>query len=113
MVKAVVQYKIAQRVKHAPAVFEEACILLRIDAQRRQRDDDLRARFAVFAAPACKAAVFQLHFAQALQCALDRLGDLPALAVGRERRQCHGGHIRIGSVAGKAPAAVRLTLAQK
>ena len=95
-----------QRVHDGIAVFNEALIGFRIDAQRAQRGEHLRNGFAgghnvAVAVESTKAAVVKLHFGKACERRVHRRihihGEelcLPLVhIVARERLQRHAGHI--------------------
>ena len=104
---AAVHIEARERVERGHAVFHEAAVGRRVDAERRQRDDDLRAGLAVLAAPADKAAGGQLRRREDIQRLVDRRADvLVRVIVGRERLHGHGGHVGVGRRAGEGPAAV-------
>ena len=94
-------------VQDGEAVLHEAAVSGGVDAQSRQRYDDLGAGLAVHGAPACKAAVAALHGRQGLQGLIHGgLDRLVGLVVGGQGLDGHGGHVRVGGLAGEGPAAV-------
>ena len=94
-----------QRIDRRAAVFDEAAVRVRVDAQCRAGDDDLRDALSVGRAPRGEAAVAVLHGRERINAARHgrRDGRLPA--VRRQRLQHHGRHVRIGCRAVHRPAA--------
>ena len=101
----------AQRVQHADTILDEPTVLGRVNAQCSQRNDDLRAGFAVGCAPAGESAVILLHGAEPAQSLVHSLlRAAVAFVVGCQRLDSHGGHVHIGVLAVQAPAAVTADL---
>ena len=97
----------SQRIQHGLTVLREAAVFGRIDAQRRQCHKYLRVGLAVCVAPACKTAVCELQAGEHGQCLVHSgLDGLIAGVVGRERLNCHRGHVRVSEIAVQRPAAV-------
>ena len=120
--KAAVQLGEAQqRVEHAAAALDKARVRCRVDAERAQRDDDLRRALGAFAVVA-EAAVFHLAGRERAERQLDRLAhgaldrcsrrlirygeNVGAVLIRRERLQRHGREIGADALAAQREAAL-------
>ena len=94
-----------QRIDRRAAVLDETAVRVRVDAQRRAGDDDLRDALGIGGAPRGEAAVAVLHGRERVDPARHgrRDGRLPA--VRRQRLQHHGRHVRVGRRTAHRPAA--------
>ena len=102
-----------QSIQHRQSILDKAAVADRIDTQRCQCDQHLRAGLAVQRAPAAVAAVGKLHIGQKLHALVHGgVHRLVAGSVGRQRLQGHGRHIRVGAGAGQCPASIRELLRQ-